>query len=55
MTDPDSPRRRELLEAAYRYVLRNGLADMSLRPLLEPSSHIDLVQETLLAMAPAAT
>jgi AcrR family transcriptional regulator len=30
---PDSPRKRELLEAAYRYVLGNGLADMSLRPL----------------------
>ncbi len=26
-----------------------------LRMLLEPSSHVDLVQETLLAMAPAAT
>ncbi len=26
-----------------------------LRTLLEPSSHIDLVQETFLAMAPAAT
>jgi AcrR family transcriptional regulator len=33
MTEPDSPRKRELLEAAYRYVLGNGLADMSLRPL----------------------
>jgi AcrR family transcriptional regulator len=33
MTEPDSPRRRELLEAAYRYVLGNGLAGMSLRPL----------------------
>ena len=33
MTEPDSPRKRELLEAAYRYVLSNGLADMSLRPL----------------------
>jgi AcrR family transcriptional regulator len=30
---PDSPRKRELLEAAYRYVLGNGLAGMSLRPL----------------------
>jgi AcrR family transcriptional regulator len=30
---PDSPRKRELLEAAYEYVLGNGLADMSLRPL----------------------
>jgi AcrR family transcriptional regulator len=33
VTEPDSPRKRELLEAAYRYVLGNGLADMSLRPL----------------------
>jgi AcrR family transcriptional regulator len=33
VTEPDSPRKRELLEAAYRYVLSNGLADMSLRPL----------------------
>jgi AcrR family transcriptional regulator len=31
--EPDSPRKRELLEAAYSYVLGNGLADMSLRPL----------------------
>jgi AcrR family transcriptional regulator len=30
---PGSARKRELLEAAYRYVLSNGLADMSLRPL----------------------
>jgi len=29
----DSARKQELLEAAYRYVLGNGLADMSLRPL----------------------
>jgi AcrR family transcriptional regulator len=29
----DSARKRELLEAAYHYVLTNGLADMSLRPL----------------------
>jgi len=29
----DSARKQELLEAAYRYVLANGLADMSLRPL----------------------
>jgi len=29
----DSARKRELLEAAYQYVLGNGLADMSLRPL----------------------
>jgi AcrR family transcriptional regulator len=28
-----SPRRRELLDAAYRYALANGLADFSLRPL----------------------
>ena len=28
-----SARKRELLEAAYRYVLGSGLADMSLRPL----------------------
>lgn len=28
-----SPRRTELLEAAYRYVLQHGIADMSLRPL----------------------
>jgi AcrR family transcriptional regulator len=33
VTEPDSPRKRELLEAAYRYVLGNGLAGMSLRPL----------------------
>ncbi len=31
--EPGSARKRELLEAAYRYVLGNGLADMSLRPL----------------------
>jgi AcrR family transcriptional regulator len=35
MLAPDSPRKRELLEAAYRHVLGNGLADMSLRPLAE--------------------
>jgi len=29
----DSPRKRELLEAAYNYALANGLADYSLRPL----------------------
>src|SRR5689334_23332929 len=28
-----SPRREELLEAAYRYALEHGLADLSLRPL----------------------
>jgi AcrR family transcriptional regulator len=33
VTEPDSPRKRVLLEAAYRHVLENGLADMSLRPL----------------------
>ncbi|MEU2304604.1 TetR/AcrR family transcriptional regulator [Streptomyces sp. SCPE 10] len=30
-----SPRRQELLEAAYAYVLRSGLAELSLRPLAE--------------------
>jgi AcrR family transcriptional regulator len=30
---PESPRKRELLEAAYEYALDNGLADLSLRPL----------------------
>lgn len=35
MTKPDSPRKRELLAAAYRYALGNGLADMSLRPLAQ--------------------
>ncbi len=30
---PPSARRQELLEAAYRYVLRHGLSDLSLRPL----------------------
>lgn len=29
----ESARKQELLEAAYQYVLGNGLADMSLRPL----------------------
>jgi AcrR family transcriptional regulator len=33
VTEAGSPRKRELLEAAYRYVLGNGLAGMSLRPL----------------------
>jgi len=32
---PPSARRTELLEAAYGYVLRHGLAAMSLRPLAE--------------------
>lgn len=31
----DSPRRAELVEAAYAYVLINGLADVSLRPIAE--------------------
>ncbi|QHC32135.1 TetR/AcrR family transcriptional regulator [Streptomyces sp. HF10] len=30
-----SPRRQELLEAAYAHALRSGLADLSLRPLAE--------------------
>jgi AcrR family transcriptional regulator len=36
VTEPESrpsPRREELLEAAYAYVLDNGMADLSLRPL----------------------
>ncbi|WP_030805014.1 TetR/AcrR family transcriptional regulator [Streptomyces sp. NRRL F-2799] len=34
--EPDpSPRRRELLEAAYAYALRGGLGELSLRPLAE--------------------
>ncbi len=33
MTAPESPRKRELLEAAYLHVLGSGLAGMSLRPL----------------------
>ena len=32
-TAPASPRQIELLESAYRYVLQNGLGDLSLRPL----------------------
>jgi AcrR family transcriptional regulator len=31
--DPPSPRRDELVELGYRYVLDHGLADLSLRPL----------------------
>jgi AcrR family transcriptional regulator len=31
----ESPRRAELVEAAYGYVLDNGLADVSLRPIAE--------------------
>jgi AcrR family transcriptional regulator len=30
---PDSPRKRELRDAAYAWALANGLADFSLRPL----------------------
>jgi AcrR family transcriptional regulator len=30
-----SPRRAELVEAAYQYVLANGLSEMSLRPIAE--------------------
>ncbi|MER5688367.1 TetR/AcrR family transcriptional regulator [Streptomyces sp. NPDC002205] len=33
-TNP-SPRRQELLEAAYAYALRSGLTELSLRPLAE--------------------
>jgi len=33
VSEPGSARKQELLEAAYRYVLDNGLADTSLRPL----------------------
>jgi AcrR family transcriptional regulator len=33
VNESDSPRKQELLEAAYRYALGNGLASMSLRPL----------------------
>ncbi len=32
---PPSPRKEALLDLAYRYVLKHGLADMSLRPLAE--------------------
>ncbi len=35
MTSVPSARRAELLEAAYEYVLANGLADVSLRPIAE--------------------
>lgn len=31
----ESPRRAELVEAAYEYVLANGLTDVSLRPIAE--------------------
>lgn len=33
VTPPGSPRRQELLAAAYAYTLRHGVAGMSLRPL----------------------
>lgn len=33
MSDSDSARKRELLDAAYQYVLGNGLSGLSLRPL----------------------
>jgi AcrR family transcriptional regulator len=33
ISSPDSARKQELLEAAYRYALGHGLADYSLRPL----------------------
>jgi AcrR family transcriptional regulator len=33
VTEPGSPRKEHLLEAAYQYVLSHGLASMSLRPL----------------------
>lgn len=33
LSPPPSRRRAELLEAAYRYALEHGLADLSLRPL----------------------
>jgi AcrR family transcriptional regulator len=33
LSHDDSPRKRELLAAAYGYVLAHGLADFSLRPL----------------------
>jgi AcrR family transcriptional regulator len=32
-TPAASPRRAELLDSAYRYVLRHGMGDLSLRPL----------------------
>lgn len=35
MTSAESPRRTEIVEAAYRYVLANGLAGASLRPVAE--------------------
>ena len=35
MTDPVSPRRAEIVEAAYEYVLIHGLVGASLRPVAE--------------------
>jgi AcrR family transcriptional regulator len=35
MTSAPSPRRTEILDAAYRYVLEHGLAGASLRPVAE--------------------
>ncbi|MDT7571865.1 MAG: hypothetical protein QOE05_2039 [Actinomycetota bacterium] len=35
MTSADSPRRAEIVEGAYQYVLANGLAGASLRPVAE--------------------
>jgi AcrR family transcriptional regulator len=35
VTSNNSPRRTEIVEAAYEYVLANGLADVSLRPIAE--------------------
>jgi AcrR family transcriptional regulator len=35
VTSVESPRRSELIEAAYEYVLEKGLADVSLRPIAE--------------------
>ena len=32
---PASPRKQELLDRAYEYVLENGLTDLSLRPLAQ--------------------
>ena len=34
-SEPSSPRREQLLEAGYRYVLERGLTDLSLRPLAQ--------------------
>jgi hypothetical protein len=47
----------ERTRATFRSYSKQDQANFTadLRTLLEPSSHIDLVQETFLAMAPAAT